>query len=573
MSFGTKKCPYHVMDELRQLLWDFFLENRLLFIGGLLFLFVVPMHEIVLPLLYGNIVTAINKGANVMKPLVIVTCMLVALQFLDFWNDYTDTHLFPKLQAFIRSRIMTKLLNRYEDSIEELRTGEINTKIIKLPGTITQFIERCKNQIIPNMLLHVCAIGLFFYVDTIMGVSLLVTVFVLYSVLLRGPNKCEKPTLERDSAFNNLHEEIDDNLRNLYSIYGTNQKAQEVKRIESYNLVYNQKFRDTVLCSFKLRTFISPMVISFILILMFRTKILVDAKKVNPSLLVPVFFITLYIINSFMSVDDLLKQNIMEWGIIKGSMDLLQTPPKTRKSKSTHARNHDDIPKTPGIGLKNVTFKYPGSDNYILNGVTLHINKGESVAILGDIGSGKSTILKLMLNYFEPTSGTVYYNGTSYDSLTVYTIRQKIGYVPQVPVLFNRTIMENILYGNTHVTREYVNKILDEMGLLKEFRKLKHGVDTRIGKNGSLLSGGQRQLVWCLRVMLSRPEVLILDEPTSSIDEQSKLLLRALLDRFMKNKTVIMVTHDPKITSFANKFVYVDKGKIARVHMKTDLYL
>lgn len=559
------------MDELRQLLLDFFLENRLLFIGGLLFLFVVPMHEIVLPLLYGNIVTAINSGANVMKPLVIVTCMLVGLQFLDFLNDYTDTHLFPKLQAFIRSRIMTKLLNRYEDSIEELRTGEINTKIIKLPGTITQFIERCKNQIIPNMLLHVCAIGLFFYVDKIMGVSLLVTVFVLYFVLLRGPNKCEKPTLERDSAFNNLHEEIDDNLRNLYSIYGTNQKTQEVKRIESYNLVYNQKFRDTVLCSFKLRTFVSPVVISFILILMFRTKILVDAKKVKQSLLVPVFFITLYIINSFMSVDDLLKQNIMEWGIIKGSMDLLQTPPKTRKSKST--RNHDDIPKTPGIGLKNVTFKYPGSDNYILNGVTLHINKGESVAILGDIGSGKSTILKLMLNYFEPTTGTVYYNGTPYDSLTVYAIRQKIGYVPQVPVLFNRTIMENILYGNTHVTREYVEKILNEMGLLKEFRKLKHGVDTRIGKNGSLLSGGQRQLVWCLRVMLSSPEVLILDEPTSSIDEQSKLILRALLDRFMKNKTVIMVTHDPKITSFANKFVYIDKGKIARVQTKSDLYL
>jgi ABC-type multidrug transport system fused ATPase/permease subunit len=560
------------MDALRQLLWEFFLENKLLFIGGLLFLFVVPLHEIVLPLLYGNIVTAINSGTNVMKPLVIVTCTLVALQFLDFWNDYTDTHLFPKLQAFIRSRIMTKLLNRYEDSIEELRTGEINTKIIKLPGTITQFIERCKNQIIPNMLLHLCAIGLFFYVDTIMGASMLITVFVLYFVLLRGPNKCEKPTLQRDSAFNDLHEEIDDNLRNLYSIYGTNQKTQEVKRIESYNQVYNERFRDTVLCSFKLRTFVSPVVITFIMILMYRTKTLVDSKKVKSSLLVPVLFITLYIINSFMSVDDLLKQNIMEWGIIKGSMDLLQTPPKKRKSKSK-SNDNDDIPKTPGIGLKNVTFKYPGSDHYILNGVTLHINKGESVAILGDIGSGKSTILKLMLNYFEPTTGTVYYNGTSYDSLTVFSIRQKIGYVPQVPVLFNRTIMENILYGNTHVTREYVEKILDEMGLLKEFRKLKHGVDTRIGKNGSLLSGGQRQLVWCLRVMLSNPEVLILDEPTSSIDEQSKLLLRALLDRFMKNKTVIMVTHDPKITSFANKLVYVDKGKIARIQTKTDLYL
>jgi ABC-type multidrug transport system fused ATPase/permease subunit len=204
----------------------------------------------------------------------------------------------------------------------------------------------------------------------------------------------------------------------------------------------------------------------------------------------------------------------------------------------------------------------------ILNGVTLHITQGDSVAILGDIGSGKSTILKLLLGYYKPTRGTVYYNDVNYDDIPMKYIREKIGYVPQVPVLFNRTIMENIRYGNSKITREDVERTLRELNLYKEFAKHKDGLDTKVGKNGSVLSGGQRQLVWCLRVLLSNPDVLILDEPTSSIDEKNKILLKNLLARFMKGKTTIMVTHDPAIVSFASKFVIVKNGRIDSIKTK-----
>lgn len=555
------------MKELNQFLWEFFMQNKSLFLISGIFIFIVPIRDIVLPLMYSQVVESINKGQSFMKPLIVVTSLLVLLQFLDFMQDYHDTHFLPKLQAFLRSKIMMKLLDKYENSIQELEIGEINAKLVKLPSVITSLIEKMKNFMIPNMLLHSFAIALFFYVDKYLGIAMMVTVVIMYIVMSVGPQKCDAVTMQRDKAFNLLHEEIDDNLRNLYSIYGTNQKKKEIKRIEKFGEHYNKLYKKTTLCSFGLRSLISPFVICFIVVLMLRINHIIQNKQVNMALFIPVFFITLYLVNSFMAMDDQLKHIIFDWGVIKSSIDLIRPLSDAEKSKKKSSSpappvNNDE---SEGIGLKNVTFKYPNSNTKILNNITLHINKGDKVVMLGDIGCGKSTILKLFLRYYKQSSGTVYYNGKSYDDMDVKEIRKRVGYVPQVPVLFNRSIIENITYGNKDVTREEVEKLLEEVGLLNEFKKHKNGLDTKVGKNGSMLSGGQRQLVWCLRVMLSNPEVLILDEPTSSIDEKSKKILRALLERFMKEKTVVMVTHDPAIVSFGKKFVIIKKGQVESI--------
>lgn len=554
------------MGELKTLLWEFFLKNKVLFLISTIFIFIVPIHDIVLPLLYSQVVDALNNGRGFVKPLILVTCILVFLQLLDFLSDYHDTRLLPKLQTFVRTKTMMALLDKYEDAIEELEIGAINTKLVKLPSTITSLFERCKNFMIPHMLLHATAISLFFYADKYLGLSLMVTVVIMYIVISKAPSKCNSVTMKRDNAFNLLHEEIDDDLRNLFSIYGTNQKKQEIKRIEKYNEHYNQLYRKTTLCSFGLRSMISPVVITFIIVMMFRINHIIKKKLVSMSLFIPIFFITLYIINSFMALDDQLKHIIFDWGTVKSGLELLKPlATKPRRARKTHVA--EDISK--GVGLQNVSFQYPNSKTKILDNVSLHINHGEAVAIVGDIGSGKSTILKMLLGYYRPSSGFSYYDGVSYDDLPLKDIRNRIGYVPQVPVLFNRSIMENITYGNTHTSRNEVEQVLEEIGLLQEFKKHTHGLDTKVGKNGSVLSGGQRQLVWCMRVMLSNPEVLILDEPTSSIDEKSKQILRKMLERFMKDKTVIMVTHDPTIVSFAKKFVIVKQGRV--VDIKTNM--
>ncbi len=552
------------MKEFNQLLLEFMKEHKKLFLSSFVFLLVVPIRDIILPLLYSNVVTAINTGASLVTPLFVITCVLVFIQVLEFGTDWHDTKLFPKLQAFIRRKLLHQILNKYENSIQELELGEINSKLVKLPSVITSLLERMKTFLLPNILLHICAVGVFFWIDPLIGLYILVAVVIIYFLLLKTPQKCDNITMRRDKAFNKLYEEIDDGLRNLYSIYGANQKEKELNRLDKYSNSYNSYFRKTTLCSFSLRSLVSPVVLVFIILLMVRIQSLVSSSKVDLSLFVPIFFITLYIINSFMSMDDNIKHLTVEWGIVKSSLDILKPiPPRKHKTEVSIV----DYKKQSGIGLQNVSFKFPGASTQVLNDVTLHINHGESIVILGDIGSGKSTILKMLLGYYTPDKGVVYYDGKPYDQIPVKELRHKIGYVPQVPVLFNRSILENILYGNEHVTRQEVETMLEEFNLLKEFNKHSKGLDTSVGKNGSLLSGGQRQLVWCLRVLLRNPDILVLDEPTSSIDEKSKKVLSSMLDKYMQNKnhTIIMVTHDPAIMSFANKAVIVKSGQIVGI--------
>jgi ABC-type multidrug transport system fused ATPase/permease subunit len=142
-------------------------------------------------------------------------------------------------------------------------------------------------------------------------------------------------------------------------------------------------------------------------------------------------------------------------------------------------------------------------------------------------------------------------------------IKKRIGYVPQHSQLFNRTVYENIIYGHEGMySRKDIENIIAKMDLAKEFASLADGIDTRVGKNGQMLSGGQRQLVWCLRVLLQRPDVVVMDEPTASLDEESKHTLWRMLKMLMRGKTVIIVTHDEFVKRIATRTIHIQDGKV-----------
>jgi ABC-type multidrug transport system fused ATPase/permease subunit len=256
-------------------------------------------------------------------------------------------------------------------------------------------------------------------------------------------------------------------------------------------------------------------------------------------------------------INDEINDIIIELGMISASSDIIDTMPK----KIPVNDNMYPIPPS-GIGLNNVFFSFPDSNKNILSDVSLHIKEGEKLCITGEIGSGKSTLIKLLLKYQIQDSGTIYWNGRNYKDISITEIRSKIGYVPQQPVLFNRSIIDNVMYGNTSYSRKDVENILEQFDIKQDFMKFDSGLDTIIGKNGSKISGGQRQLVWCLRVLLSNPDIIILDEPTASIDEKTKDILHRMLNTMMKNKTVIMVTHDDYLMKLATRTIYMQRGVI-----------
>jgi ABC-type multidrug transport system fused ATPase/permease subunit len=265
-------------------------------------------------------------------------------------------------------------------------------------------------------------------------------------------------------------------------------------------------------------------------------------------------------------MNDSIRDIVNDWGTVMCLSELLDGKPAIshQQHQQQNITNSDQAPILPpryssGIALQNITFKYPGSEIPTLNKFNLHIERGEKVAIVGEIGAGKSTVLKLIMKYLTPTEGDLFLNGVNYKQIKVSEIRRTIGYIPQSPILFNRSVYENITYGlpPNSLTREQVIERLKDLNVYSEFERLQHGLDTVVGKNASKISGGQRQLIWCLRVLFTNPDYLVMDEPTASVNEEVKEKLRTIINRVMQGKTVVMVTHDKFLMSYADRIVKV----------------
>ena len=540
----------------------FFKENKWIVIFNLLFLFLYPLNDIVLPHFYGKVMDNITNNQDFTSYLIVVVILLVLLQIMFMVADYHNSKLIPLMETYVRTYVMKHILSRYETEHEELEVGEIITKIIKIPSIIVIWFDRFKSYILPYLLVYLFAIVYFFVIDWQLAASLLITVMLLVLILVYSPRECANISMARDRSFNEIHKQIDDILNNLFSVYGGGQKEAEINRLQDLANVYAKYYEKTTSCAVNHMVYMNPVVLIFIMFFAWRCKIMVDSKEMASSTFISVFIIFIYILNSVVILNDQLRDIIFEWGMIDASTDILFSQANQwRRSPQPLNSPYPLIPSS-GIGMHNVTFSYPGHRRLILQNFSLHIKPGERLCLVGDIGSGKSTIIKLLLRYHEPDAGVVYWNGTPYSDFKVETLRKHIGYVPQQPVLFNRSVIDNILYGNTTANRSYVETIMKYFGIFDEFNSLEKGLDTVIGKNGSKLSGGQRQLIWCLRVMLYDPQVLVLDEPTASVDQKTKEILQSMLNVIMRNKTIVMVTHDPFLVSNATRVVTLSGGLI-----------
>ena len=213
------------------------------------------------------------------------------------------------------------------------------------------------------------------------------------------------------------------------------------------------------------------------------------------------------------------------------------------------------------IEFKNVSFKYENAT--VLNNISLKVNKGEMVAIVGSSGSGKSTLVNLIPRFFDKISGKILIDDIDINNLSRLKIRSLIGIVSQDSILFNTSIKENILLGDSNGNiDEKLSESLSIANADEFINELDDQVDYNVGDNGSNLSGGQKQRVAIARAVYSNSPILILDEATSSLDSKSEKLVQDAIDKLMINKTSIVIAHRLSTIQNANKIIVLDKGKI-----------
>lgn len=214
------------------------------------------------------------------------------------------------------------------------------------------------------------------------------------------------------------------------------------------------------------------------------------------------------------------------------------------------------------IEFQSVSFNYPGQSLSALTDISIKIAPGERVGIIGRIGSGKSTLERLILGLYQPTKGNILLDGTALHQIDPAELRKQVGYVGQEPLLFYGSIKYNITLGAPYITDDVILLAAQIAGVDSFVKMHPEGFDRQVGERGELLSGGQRQAITVARALLLNPSVIVLDEPTSAMDDRSESHFKNQIMPFLANKTLILVTHKGSMLSLVDRIILMDNGRL-----------
>ncbi len=249
--------------------------------------------------------------------------------------------------------------------------------------------------------------------------------------------------------------------------------------------------------------------------------------------------------------------------LLETKSDVTDTPEVIEKYGDTFSPKKENWEELHGdIEFRDVSFKYPDGDEYILEHFNLKIPQGSNIAIVGETGAGKSTLVNLVCRFYEPTSGQLLIDGRDARERSQLWLHSNIGYVLQTPHLFSGTILENLRYGKPDATIEEINEALRRVSADGVVAKAENGLETNVGEGGDLLSTGEKQLISFARAIVADPKILILDEATASIDTLTEQNIQKAISEVIRGRTSIMIAHRLSTVRNADVILVVSDGKI-----------
>ncbi len=279
-----------------------------------------------------------------------------------------------------------------------------------------------------------------------------------------------------------------------------------------------------------------------------------------------------WVVNSFSQLI-MIRVNIERLtSLLETESDVWDSPDVVEKYGDMFEPKRDNWEELRGdIEFSDVSFKYPDGDEYILTNFNLKIPHGTNVAIVGETGAGKSTLVNLVCRFFEPTSGRVLIDGRDARERSQLWLHSNIGYVLQTPHLFSGTIRDNLRYGAPNATDEEIMEALSTVSALGIIEKSEHGLDTEVGEGGDLLSTGEKQLISFARAILADPRILVLDEATSSIDTFTEQLIQNAIGKVIEGRTSFVIAHRLSTVRNADMILVVRDGRIVESGTHSEL--
>lgn len=543
---------------------NFAKEYKLIFITWVILVTILSFKDVVLSVLIGKLYDniSIQKKAIFFGSLLIIFNLIAII--LDHILEINDAYMFAGLQKSTRKTIISHVFDMYNKNYGENYGGKTLSYIIRFPFIVYTLISNWLEYYVPHGMKAIAVVIYMMFINAYISLAILVSCLILIFTLYASFKRCSNQSLERDTLVNGIYSDVEDTLNNLKMVLTTSNQDHEIERINYNHPMYIAKTVSSKQCIYRLKPLVP--ILFFIILVTVIAGYLKKSKRlglhnISKGKLITMCILIYFTYNNFLVILDRVKDSLFVWGSIQNILKLLND---CNSQDDIYEECEEEDVVQDGILIKNLVFKHNNS-KIILNDVNVRFRKNKTSMIVGDIGGGKSTLFDLILRYKRPNRGSIYMDGKSMCDMSVNEIRRQIGYVQQHPILFDRSLYENLTYGLNGITHTDVTNKIEELGLTHFFNKaFPYGLDTIAGNRGGKLSGGQKQILSLIRLSLSNPEYILMDEPTSSLDSEIKSIIMKLLDRFSKEYTMIIITHDPSIIHLAHDVYELKDGKISK---------
>ena len=542
-------------------IFQFVVPYKWTFVLGMFFLVLSNMTTLSFPLLIGEMTKVIEgKSKYQINEVTIFFFGILILQaILSFFRIYTFAQVSEKAMRDVRQTLYAKIITLPIFHFEKRRVGELMSRITSDITQLQDVLSITLAEFFRQIFTLVAGVSLITYLSWKLTLFMLATFPVLVISAIVFGKFIRKISKKAQDELANTNIIVEETFQSIQAVKAFTNEQFEVNRYtKSLNKVLQEALKAATLRGGFVSFIIFALFGGIVGVVWFGARLVAQGDLILADLLTFIFY-TAFIGGSVGGLGDIYAQLQKTIGASDRILEILADPSEMDVTVK-EAKPSIEFGK---IEIQDLHFSYPSRPSVeILKGISITIEPGQKVAIVGTSGTGKSTLAQLMMRFYHPIAGTICMGGASIQDLDVLTWRKMVALVPQEVLLFGGSIRENIAYGKPDATEEEIHQAA-ELAYAKEFiEAFPEKWDTLVGERGVKLSGGQRQRIAIARAILKNPHLLLLDEATSALDSESEKWVQSALEELMKNRTSLIIAHRLSTIRSADQILVMEQGKI-----------
>ena len=580
-------------ENLRQALalFKYLKPHRGKFILGLIFIALSAFTTSLFPLFLGKMIDAAAPGTSVPgmdsgsqfgfglknihwslnTTLLLIFAQLTVQTFFSFMRVYLLTAVGERSLADMRRDVYSKLLTMPMSFFTEKRVGELSNRISSDLSQIQDAISFTLAEFLRGVFTLIIGLFFIFWISPKLALVMLSVVPLLAIIAVVFGRQIRKMSRKTQDQLADSGTIVQETFHGISIVKAFTSEFYEISRyVKSLKAVVT-----TAITNARYRgAFVAFMIFSLFgtlaFVVWYGGRMIQDGSGFTIGSLIMFVIFSMFVGGTFAGFADMFSQLQKTLGATQSVREILRSEGEPVDLKPIVIEPQYIL--KGNVRFDHVAFSYPSRrDIQVLKDLTLTAKNGEQIAIVGPSGAGKSTIASLLLHFYEPDSGTVYFDERQAREFPLSQLRRQMAFVPQDVILFGGSIKENISYGKPEASDEEIIAAAKNANAHEFIKRFPEQYETIVGERGIKLSGGQRQRIAIARAILKDPAILILDEATSSLDSESELLVQDALDNLMKGRTSFVIAHRLSTIRNADKIVLIDKGVVSEAGTHAEL--